>query len=256
MNQPYSGFAKVMIEAQIYPNLIRRKKQPIPPYDVTAHSLALLTGTKVDKIYKSFPIPKESVKDSPIIPIGETDIQSILGKSGKIPKQNPSIYKSHIPSMDEGWTRWIFDDDRYSLIFFGLMPIKSPSENSDSNADINEDIKSDNLSSKTDVIIFPDQSPNQILNGYAKDAMPDEYTGGIGKEGVENLRKFVEAGGTLVFLNRASNFAIEHFDLPVKDVTKDLPRKDFYIPGSILRDGNRHDAPDCQRNAERINRVV
>jgi hypothetical protein len=84
-------------------------------------------------------------------------------------------------------------------------------------------------------IIFPDQSPNQILNGHAKGSMPDEYTGGVGKEGVENLKKFVEAGGTLVFLNRASNFAIEQFNLPIKDVTKGLTRKDFYIPGSILR---------------------
>jgi hypothetical protein len=65
--------------------------------------------------------------------------------------------------------------------------------------------------------------------------MPDEYTGGVGKEGVENLKKFVEAGGTLVFLNRASDFAIEQFNLPIKDVTKGLARKDFYIPGSILR---------------------
>ena len=65
--------------------------------------------------------------------------------------------------------------------------------------------------------------------------MPDEYTGGIGKEGVANLRKFVEDGGTLVFLNRASDFAIEQFNLPVRDVTKGLPRKDFFIPGSILR---------------------
>ena len=65
--------------------------------------------------------------------------------------------------------------------------------------------------------------------------MPDEYTGGIGADGVANLKKFVEAGGTLVFLNRASDFAIEQFNLPVKDVTKGLNRKDFYIPGSILR---------------------
>lgn len=84
-------------------------------------------------------------------------------------------------------------------------------------------------------IIFPDQSPNQILNGFPKGAMPDEYTGGVGKEGVANLRKFVEAGGTLVFLNRASRFAIQQFDLPVRDVTENLPRKDFYIPSSILR---------------------
>ena len=45
----------------------------------------------------------------------------------------------------------------------------------------------------------------------------------------------VEAGGTLVFLNRASRFAIQQFNLPVRDVTENLPRKDFYIPGSILR---------------------
>ncbi len=65
--------------------------------------------------------------------------------------------------------------------------------------------------------------------------MPDEYTGGLAREGVENLRKFVEAGGTLVFLNRSSDFAIEQFKLPVKNVTRGLARKDFYIPGSILR---------------------
>jgi len=87
----------------------------------------------------------------------------------------------------------------------------------------------------TKTIIFPDQSPNQILNGYAKGTMPDEYVGGVGKEGVENLKRFVEAGGTLVFLNRASDFAIEQFGLPLRDVTKGLARKDFYIPGSILR---------------------
>jgi hypothetical protein len=39
----------------------------------------------------------------------------------------------------------------------------------------------------------------------------------------------------LVFLNRASNFAIEQFNLPVVDVTRGANRKDFYIPGSILR---------------------
>ncbi|MGI8885051.1 MAG: M14 family metallopeptidase, partial [Pyrinomonadaceae bacterium] len=189
LNQPYSGFAKAMIEPQIYPNLLDENRQPIPPYDVTAHSLALLTGTKVDKIYKAFPVPKESVKDSPIMPIGIFDMQSLFGNSGKTRKEKPGIYKSYIPSMDEGWTRWIFDDNKYSLIFFGLMPMENPSKNSI----FNKDIKRDNLNSKTDVIIFPDQSPNQILNGYPKGSMPDEYTGGVGKEGVENLRKFVEA---------------------------------------------------------------
>ena len=125
--------------------------------------------------------------------------------------------------MDEGWTRWVLEK--------GLFPCFDAVYSSASNSQI----KNENLSLKYKTIIFPDQSPNQILNGYAKGTMPDEYTGGIGADGVANLKKFVEAGGTLVFLNRASDFAIEQFNLPVKDVTKGLNRKDFYIPGSILR---------------------
>jgi hypothetical protein len=65
--------------------------------------------------------------------------------------------------------------------------------------------------------------------------MPPELTGGLGAEGVRHLRDFVETGGTLIFLNRASNFAIEQFKLPVRNVVAGLPRTDFYVPGSILR---------------------
>ena len=65
--------------------------------------------------------------------------------------------------------------------------------------------------------------------------MPEEYTGGLGEQGVKALREFVEQGGTLVCLNRASDFAIEQFKLPVRDVVDGLPRTDFYVPGSILR---------------------
>jgi hypothetical protein len=65
--------------------------------------------------------------------------------------------------------------------------------------------------------------------------MPPELTGGLGPEGVKALRQFVEDGGTLVFLNRASDFAIEQFKLPLRDVVAGLPKTQFYVPGSILR---------------------
>jgi hypothetical protein len=45
----------------------------------------------------------------------------------------------------------------------------------------------------------------------------------------------VEQGGTLICLNRASDFAIEQFKLPVRNVVDGLPRTEFYVPGSILR---------------------
>ena len=125
--------------------------------------------------------------------------------------------------MDRGWTNWVFENTER---FFNQCCFVSASITDDS-------IKTNNF--RSNLIVFPDQSANQILNGHRKGTMPDEYVGGVGKEGVENLKKFVEAGGTLVFLKRASNFAIEQFNLPVKDVTRGLTRKELYIPGSILR---------------------
>jgi hypothetical protein len=57
----------------------------------------------------------------------------------------------------------------------------------------------------------------------------------MGDEGVRALHEFVEAGGTLVFLNRASDFAINQLKLPVRDITEGLKETEFYVPGSILR---------------------
>src|SRR5207247_4756357 len=36
-------------------------------------------------------------------------------------------------------------------------------------------------------------------------------------------------------LNRASDFAIQQFKLPLRDVVAGQPRTEFYVPGSILR---------------------
>jgi hypothetical protein len=74
-----------------------------------------------------------------------------------------------------------------------------------------------------------------ILNGYRAGTMPPELTGGLGEEGVKAIRQFIEEGGTLVCLNRASEFAIDQLKLPLRNVVAGLPRTQFYVPGSILR---------------------
>ena len=209
INQPYGLFAKAIIEKQEYPNLLDDKGNPIQPYDVTAHTISLLTNLNPIPIYEQispyYILPKASS-----FKINKYDVNL----------EKIALYRSQIPSMDEGWTRWIFSN----------WTTQSNLRNIE-----NKEVLAGDIQKRLKAVIFPDQSPNQILNGYPKGSMPDEYTGGIGKEGVENLRKFVEAGGTLVFLNDSTDFAIEQFDLPIRNVTKGLPRKDFYIPGSILR---------------------
>ncbi len=220
LEQPYGSFAKTLLERQTYPNLKDSAGNPIPPYDVTAHTLPLLMNVDVTPLTKK----SKFVFDDEEVEIYGNPVMSC--------KKDYSywIYRSSIPSMDEGWTRWTFEEFDY------WIPTDSNCNEITHKLEqlTDRQIQVGNLSASK-VIIFPDQSPNQILNGYAKGAMPDELVGGIGKEGVEKLRQFVENGGKLVFLNRSSDFAIEQFKLPVRDVTDGLPRKDFYIPGSILR---------------------
>jgi hypothetical protein len=208
MAQPYGAFAKALLENQAYPNLRNESGNPIAPYDVTAHTLPLLLGTKAEAIRQ--PIHTMGrIRTEFMEPI-ETDVLKSLTRVG--------LYKSYVPSIDEGWTRWVLAQEK--------NPYWTLRDN---------DLRVNGLRAKFDTIIIPDQPRAAILNGHRKGTMPDEYTGGLGQEGVKALREFVEAGGTLVCLNRASDFAIEQFKLPVRDVVDGLPRTDFYVPGSILR---------------------
>jgi hypothetical protein len=205
LNQPYGAFAKALFEAQHYPNLRDSTGHPIPPYDVTAHSLSMLMGVKAVAFFK--PLAYQKMKVGPTI-WGSFDDKEF----------NVGLFKSSVPTMDEGWSRWLLEDQQIRYRIVRDIEIRSGKPG--------PDLRS---------IVIPDQPPRTILNGYAAGSMPPELIGGLGHEGVKRLREFVETGGTLICLNRASDFAIEQFKLPLRDVVAGLPRTDFYVPGSILR---------------------
>ncbi|HEX6623594.1 MAG TPA: M14 family zinc carboxypeptidase [Pyrinomonadaceae bacterium] len=204
MDQPYGGFAKALLETQRYPDLRDSAGHPIPPYDVTAHTLPLLMGVEAKAVFQPFKYRERLVG-------GRSE-----NRGGSRPRL--ALYKSHVPSMDEGWTRWVFEqnDFKYDSL-------------------LDQEVRAGDLRAKYDAIVLPDQSPRALLEGHRKGAMPDELTGGLGAEGVKALREFVVAGGTLITLNQASQFAVEQFQLPLRDVTEGLRRTEFYAPGSIMR---------------------
>jgi len=216
MDQPYGGFAKTLLEVQRYPNLRDAEGHPIAPYDVTAHTLPLLMGVVVHPVKAPFRFPRTT-----------PEIVGVIRNPSPIKlAELPAIYRSSVPGNDEGWTRWIMDS---KSIDYGVLTDK------ELRAGITIFKPSPSVTGKYYVILIPDQPARTLLEGYRSGAMPPEYTGGLGPEGVRHLRDFVETGGTLVFLNRASNFAIEQFKLPLRNVVAGLPRTDFYVPGSILR---------------------
>jgi len=141
------------------------------------------------------------------------------------------LYKSFVPSIDEGWTRFVLE--QYG---FNVKNIE------------NKEVKAGNLNAAHDVIILPDSTREIIVEGrqgregYSEE-FPPEYTGGIGRDGVRALRDFVEKGGTLITLARASDAVMgDEFNLPVRNVLANATERgrgvqtaDFNIPGSLLR---------------------
>ena len=208
--QPYGSFAGAVLEEQRYPDLRDPSGHPIAPYDVTAHTLPLLMHLNVRKINASFRLQKSKIG------FGGGNGSEDTKVDGGTPSY--ALYRSAVPANDEGWTRWILETEH--------KPFLSATD---------RDLKTGSLISKFRSIVIPDQPPRTILNGYRTGAMPPELTGGLGQDGVNSLRRFVEDGGTLVCLNRASEFAIDQFKLPLHNVVAGLPRTQFYVPGSILR---------------------
>src|SRR5262249_51998761 len=143
------------------------------------------------------------------------ELQAATKPVARLPRV--AIYKNHSPAIDEGWTRWIFDQ----------MKIKYSSL-------VDSEVRAGGLKSKYDCIIIPDQLPRQIAEGLSKDRYAADISGGIGPAGIKSLKDFIDDGGTVITLNGASEFAIENLGVPVKNVLRGVASRDFYCPGSIL----------------------
>jgi hypothetical protein len=134
-------------------------------------------------------------------------------------------------NMDEGWTRFTFEQFK-----FPYTTIKD------------EDIKKGGLNEKFDIIVLMNDPSPVIVGGKELEEWwnkynpwgpmphyPPEYMSGIGEEGVKAVKEFVEGGGTLVMEGESCDFAIEKLGLKLKNVVKDLKPKDFFCPGSTLK---------------------
>ena len=135
------------------------------------------------------------------------------------------LYKPWVANMDEGWTRWVLEVHEF--------PYRNVTD---------AEIRAGDLAEWYDAIILPDMRASRMIRGHAEGSLPPEYVGGIGLEGVANLRTFVEQGGTLICLNWATEVPMQHFGLEISDALdshQSSPQKStgvqFFCPGSLLR---------------------
>ena len=59
-------------------------------------------------------------------------------------------------------------------------------------------VKAGKLRDHWDVILVPDMSLRAIRDGVSSESIPVRYAGGLGTAGIDTLRRFAEAGGTLL----------------------------------------------------------
>ncbi|OFW27369.1 MAG: peptidase [Acidobacteria bacterium RIFCSPLOWO2_02_FULL_65_29] len=135
-------------------------------------------------------------------------------------------------SMPSGWTRWLLEQFEFS---FEVVFAKT--------------LDAGNLAARFDVLIFADggiPSRDGGTNQPPASTIPMEFRDWLGSVSVSRtvpeLRKFVEAGGTLLTIG-SSTIVGQHFGLPIGSalVERDhsgaevpLPGAKFYVPGSIL----------------------
>ena len=212
----------------------------------------LLKGAKISVAEKTF------TEAGHTIPAGSYLVEGVaydklkqtlvpLGLSTLALKQKPAVamhelavpriamYSTWGSTQNVGWVRYAFDQfgTPYDLLF-------------------KDEVKRGNLRALYDVILIPSQgrSSKNIVYDIPMRGKPLPYTktaetpflgaygsspdirGGMGLSGLEELRKFVEAGGTLITLGEASALPAEFGLVPEINVTR--PSKAFYAPGPIV----------------------
>lgn len=248
MQQPYSSFAKALLERQRYPDLRQYPGGPPKrPYDVTAHTLPLLLGVDVETVNEPFDAKLERVREFrfPARGLAASDSDSWRAVTAAWREQRPvyrdprtgdfaagarpsegfialreprvALYKPFVPSMDEGWTRWILEHFGWRYTSAG-----------------NADIRAGQLRERFDVIVFADMSSGVIENGHGRGSMPEEFTGGLGAEGAAALKEFLAAGGRLIFFNRSGEYAVRHLGVEARNAVAGVSSREFYCPGSLL----------------------
>ena len=127
------------------------------------------------------------------------------------------LYASYVPCIEEGWTRFLFDE--YGFKYVSLA---------------DRDIREGGLSSRFDCIIIPHQEVRQIHRGLNRTHHSPHFSGGLGDVGVDRLRDFAERGGTIIGWDNSASFLVRYLELPAVNPLAKLSHSQFFAPGSLL----------------------
>lgn len=211
MRQPYAAFAQALLARSSYPG--RRLYQggpPVPPYDATAHNLALLLDVDARPLHSPLP---EGASSEPLVELPPAPARRVEGLSGD-PSVMVGLYRPWTASAAEGWIRWLFDG--YSVPYATVT---------------NADVSRAHLIRDFTALVIPPEDPVRLRDGRSLAEVPPEYAGGLGADEAARLASFVDDGGTLVAIGSSASFVIDALQLPIENFVDELPTSEFFAPG-------------------------
>jgi hypothetical protein len=157
---------------------------------------------------------------APILQKNGVDAKSLSEAPAGFAVKKPriAIYEPWSGNIDQGWTRWILE--QFDFQFARVR---------------NAEIQAGHLRDKYDTIVLAEMGTRQIMDGMQPGTVPGEYAGGIGEDGADALREFVDRGGTLITLGNASAFPIDEFKVPVANALAGLRPDQFFCSGTLLK---------------------
>jgi hypothetical protein len=120
-------------------------------------------------------------------------------------------------AIDAGWTRWVLE--RHAFQYVHLRPTA---------------LQAAEALDGLDVVIVPDVPIRDLMRGTTGSHVRPEHRGGLDERGVGSLKRFVHAGGIVVTLGNAGEFALDHLDVPASIAVRSDVADITFVPGSLL----------------------
>ena len=120
-------------------------------------------------------------------------------------------------NIDAGWTRWVLE--QHGFRFERVRP-----------GELHEAI-----AARFDAVVIPEIPPLLLMHGLQGSTVRPEHRGGLEDRGIAALKAFLRAGGTVITLGNAGEFAIDNLDVPAVVASRGDDPETAYVPGALLR---------------------
>lgn len=194
-------------------------------FEAPEGSFVIYNGPKMNQLIQGLKVSPEFAKK-------DVEMETAPVRMPRI-----ALVETYFHDMDAGWTRFVFDT--YVIPYKVVRP---------------GDFENTDFAKSFDIVVFPDADKSVLMEGKRKREdeyflanYPPEFTKGIGKEGKERLMTFLNEGGLIISWGRSAEMFLgvleinlgkdrkEEFQLPVRDISKELQKDGLSCPGSFVK---------------------